>query len=211
VRGASWAFIVCVTLSAASLFLPAVELRVGAATVGRRASRSLFELQRDRAFGQALVSRYQRSTGARVGGALIAVLAPKVHGRVGGDLGDAHDAMDALDQVSVGDAGQLATLLVIGVWGILALHAVPIALVIGDVVAGRTRRRRAAWALVVAVVLVAKMVTLALIIRWVVGEANDEIGREVIGAGLATWLGPIAAIGAVIAGAVVVVSSRRSA
>lgn len=208
-RGASWVFIVCVTLSAVSLFLPSFELQTGGA-VGRRGGLSLYQAQRDRAFVRALVGRYQRSSRARVGGALLAVLAPRVGGRLGGNLGDAHDAMDTLDQVSEGDAGTLGTALVVTLWGLLGLHVVIAGLVLGDVVQGTRRRRRAVLAAIGAVLVAALVIALHLGSRYVIAEANDEVGRPLIGLGVGAFLGPLAAIFAVIAGAVVVASSRRT-
>lgn len=193
-RIASWIFVVCTIASAVGVFLPAVELRVGGLAIDRRATLSLYQASNNRAFVRKVVVGYQHSSGQRVGGALISVLAPRATGRLKGYVDDAHDAMDTIGGVSDDDAKTLGTILAITMWGFLLLHALMAGLVGSDVISGTYHRRRIIAALATSVVVTA----IALAIHWICGEAvfeaNDEIGRNAIGVGAAAFVIPIASV-----------------
>lgn len=193
-RVAAWVFLVCTVLAASAAFLPSVEVHVGGVALGRRASLSLYQMTTNRDFVRRLIVGYHRSSGKRIGGALIAVLGPRASGKLGGVIGDARDAMDTLDGVSDDDAKTLGTVLMIAIWSFLALHAVMAALVFAETMREGWRRGRIIAATAIAVVATGFAIATYLVTTQAVWEANDEVGRPLLDLGAGAYLIPVAAV-----------------
>ena len=205
-------FVLCTLLSATAVFLPSVELQLDGAAIHRKSSLSLYQANTNRDFVRKLVSSYHHETGARVGAALVAVLAPRSAGRLGSVLGDVHDATTTLDDVEDSDARTLGRVLAITIWVFLLLHAVMAGIVLADTVNNTVRRGRTIGALAISVVVTAIALGTYLVTKEAVWEANDEIGRTFVGVGSAAYAIPIAScagLAAVIALLVLQVRATR--
>jgi hypothetical protein len=201
-RVATWIFIVLTVVSVSGVFLPSVELEAPGASLSRRASLSLYQAATNRDFLRRVVAGYQKSSGKRIGGAIVAVMGPRAHGRIKDYVDDAHDAMDTLAGISDDDAKTLGTVLLVTVIGFLVLHGLMGGFALFDVIDGRDRRWRIITAAALALVVAAIAIGIHLIAKEAVAEANDEIGRNLVGLGLAAYAIPAAAVGAFATGLV---------
>jgi len=210
VRVAAWIFVVCAVAAAIGMFLPALEVRVGGNPLAKRTSLSIYRANTNSEFIRRLVAGYKASSGKKLGTAVAAELMPRVGGKLHGAIDDASSAMTSLDDVSDSDAKTLARVLAISLWTFIALH-VAMALVVGaDLVRDRFRRSRLIAALAMAVVSAAAGIAIHVGCSMAIAEANDDLGKDLIGYGAGAWLIPIAAIGGLGAAIALLVIHRRA-
>ena len=141
---------------------------------------SLYELGTHRALATKLIAAYHKSRGRALGEALTGAVLKHSKNEY---VGDASDAMSTLDSVTDQDVKTLGTVFVATIWLYLLLQAVMGVLVLGSLVGDVYRKRR----LVAVVAMSAVSCAIAVGLRLVCGEAafqaNDEIGRTVLGVG----------------------------
>lgn len=187
-RVVSWIFVVCALASAAGIFMPSLEVTVVRTKHG---SVSLYELGTHRALATKLIAAYHKSRGRALGEALTGAVLKHSKNEY---VGDASDAMSTLDSVSDEDVQTLGTVFVATIWAFLLLQAVMGLLVLGSLVGDVYRKRRLVAVSVMS--LVSAMIAIGL--RLVCGEAafqaNDEIGRTVIGVGPGGTLMAVASV-----------------
>jgi hypothetical protein len=202
VRVVSWIFVVCAFASATGIFMPSLEVTLVRSKYG---SVSLYEIGTHRALATKLIAAYHKSHGRALAESLTGAIVKHSKNEY---VGDASDAMSTLDSVSDKDVQTLGTVFVVTIWAFLVLQAVMGLLVLGSLVGDVYRKRR--LVAVAAMSLVSTVIAIAM--RLVVGEAafqaNDEIGRTVLGVGPgATLMVVAAAIGLV---AIVTVTIGRT-
>jgi hypothetical protein len=205
VRLVSWIFVLCALASATGIFMPALELR---AVRIRRANVSLYELGSHRALATRVIAAYHKSRGRALGEALMTIAAKHTRNEY---LGDANDAMSTLDDISDQDVRTLGTVLVVVIWGYLALQAVMGLLVLGSLVGDVYRKRRLVLVTGLAVLSTTIAIGLLMVCREAAWEANDEIGRTVVGAGAGPYLMAVASALGLVAIVAVLLGHVRAA
>jgi TRAP-type mannitol/chloroaromatic compound transport system permease large subunit len=209
VRLIAWLLVACAALAAIGVFVPCLEVHAGGFAV-RRASLSLYRASADRELAHALFVRYehtgQRRSAEQLANLLLehsATRAQKLH------VDDARDAMTTLDslddrQVVIGERALVGV-----VWGMVALAVLAI-LVAGRIAVGAAppRARALVAAVAIALVLAALAVAVHIGCRLAAGEANDEVGADVLVLASGAWMMPLAALGAVVCASGLVVARR---
>jgi hypothetical protein len=211
VRLIAWLLVACALLTAIGVFVPCLEVHAGGITV-RRASISLYRASADRELARALLARYehtgQRRSAEQIANLLLehpATRAQKLH------VDDARDAMTTLGslddrQVVIGERALVGV-----VWGMIALAVLAILVAARIAVGALAPRARALVAAVaIALMLAALAVAVHVGCRLAVGEANDEVGADVLALASGAWMMPLAALGA-LACAIGLVVTRRFA
>jgi hypothetical protein len=173
VRVVSWIFVVCAFASATGIFMPSLEVTLVRSKYGNV---SLYEVSTHRALATKLIAAYHENRGR----ALTEVLLEHSKNEY---AGDARDAMSTLDSVSDRDVKTAGTALVAILWAFLALQAVMGLLVLGSLVGDVYRKRRLVLVAVLAAVSTAIAIGLRLVCGEAVFQANDEVGRTVLGVG----------------------------
>ena len=173
VRVVSWIFVVCAFASATGLFMPSLEVTLVRSKYGNV---SLYEVSTHRALATKLIAAYHKNRGR----ALTEILLEHSKNEY---AGDARDAMSTLDSVSDRDVKTAGTALVAILWAFLALQAVMGLLVLGSLVGDVYRKRRLVLVAVLAAVSTAIAIGLRLVCGEAVFQANDEVGRTVLGVG----------------------------
>ncbi|HEU4732790.1 MAG TPA: hypothetical protein VFT22_33070 [Kofleriaceae bacterium] len=207
-RVASWVFVLCAALGAASVFLPSVALVVGD-VAGARAQLSLYKASTDRAQVRRFIAAYHVSAQRQIGARILHKLTPRTSGRPRAALEDARDAMATLDEVSDDDVRTATTLFAVALWSLLGLDVASAILVFSELMRGRHRRGRLALALAGAVIGTAIAVAFHVACREAVGEANDELGRAALVLASGAYVLPAAALGSLVAAIVLVAKRRR--
>jgi hypothetical protein len=173
VRVVSWIFVVCAFASATGIFMPSLELTLVRSKYGNV---SLYEVSTHRALATKLIAAYHKSRGR----ALTEILLEHSKNEY---AGDASDAMSTLDSVSDRDVRTAGTALVAILWAFLALQAVMGLLVLGSLVGDVYRKRRLVLVAALSAVSTAIAIGLRLVCGEAVFQANDEVGRTVLGVG----------------------------
>ena len=173
VRVVSWIFVVCAFASATGLFMPSLEVTLVRSKYGNV---SLYEVSTHRALATKLIAAYHKNRGR----ALTEILLEHSKNEY---AGDARDAMSTLDSVSDRDVKTAGTAFVAILWAFLALQAVMGLLVLGSLVGDVYRRRRLVLVAVLSAVSTAIAIGLRLVCGEAVFQANDEVGRTVLGVG----------------------------
>ncbi len=177
VRVVSWLFVLCALAAATGVFMPCLELT---ALRTKHGSISLYDAGRHRAVASRVIAAYHKSRGRALGELLTGAALKHVSNEY---LGDAHDAMTTLDDVSDQEIQRAGTALVVVIWLFVVLQALAALLVLGQLVGDVWRRRRLLAIVGIAVVNAAIGVGLYLVCKEAAFEANDEIGKNVIGEG----------------------------
>ena len=194
-RALAWAFIVATVVSAVGVFLPSFSAeQVRGVSLGKHASLSLYQVTTKRELARAVVAANHAGARTPVGAAVLAVMSPRYAGKISSTLVDVGDASRTVDELGADDVGTLGTVLAVVVYGFLALHALVLALIFGDTIEDRFRRKRLIAALVVAVVVAGVAVAIYVISRTAVSEANAEIGVSVLRLGTGAYMTTIAAL-----------------
>jgi hypothetical protein len=173
VRVVSWIFVVCAFASATGIFMPSLEVTLVRSKYGNV---SLYEVSTHRALATKLIAAYHKSRGR----ALTEILLEHSKNEY---AGDASDAMSTLDSVSDRDVRTAGTALVAILWAFLALQAVMGLLVLGSLVGDVYRKRRLVLVAALSAVSTAIAIGLRLVCGEAVFQANDEVGRTVLGVG----------------------------
>ena len=173
VRVVSWIFVVCAFASATGLFMPSLEVTLVRSKYGNV---SLYEVSTHRALATKLIAAYHNNRGR----ALTEILLEHSKNEY---AGDARDAMSTLDSVSDRDVRTAGTAFVAILWAFLALQAVMGLLVLGSLVGDVYRKRRLVLVAVLSAVSTAIAIGLRLVCGEAVFQANDEVGRTVLGVG----------------------------
>jgi hypothetical protein len=192
------------------VFLPSVAVEVGGVALSHRAEVSLYRAESNREVVRKWLASYGRSGGKRIGGALLPVLLPHTHGAINDHLDDVNSAMDTLKDVHDDDVKTAGVVLQVLLWGFLGLHVLAGGLVLRGLVSGR-EHRGGALAVAAVVTVIVGLVGVGLYFAWgaAVFEINDEIGKEVVGLAIGAYVSPVAAIGMLVAMAVLVVRQLR--
>lgn len=208
-RVVSWIFVVCAFASATGIFMPSLEVTVVRSKYG---SISLYELGTHRALATRLIAAYHKSRGRALAEALTGAVLEHSKNEY---VGDASDAMSTLDSVRDQDVKTLGTVFVVTIWVYLLLQAVMGLLVLGSLVGDVYRKRRLVLVAVLSLVSTAIAGALRVVCGEAVFQANDELGRTVLGVGpgatlmiVASAVG-LAAIATVMIGRTLVIRSRR--
>ena len=202
-------FVVCTLASALGVWLPAVGLR-NAGPLAKRTSISIYRATTDREFVRKLFIGYNRSSGKRIGGAIIAILSPHAGGCLKEYIDDAHDAMDTIGGVSDEDARAITKILAITIWTFLLLHLVMAALVVRELVNSTYRKSRLIAAAALALVVTAVAIAIHLGCREAVWQANDELGHDAFGLGSGAYaMIPIASVTGFVAAVALVIARIR--
>jgi hypothetical protein len=209
VRVASWIFVVCAAISAAGVFLPAVELHAGSYTAGKRGTLSLYQLNTDRDFIRRVFASYHASSRKKLGEAMIAEMMPRIGGKLHGHLDDVHSAMTSADDVTDDDIRTATIGLAVAIWAVLALQLAMAALVVHQLMRERFTGKRLIGATAIAVVVATVAIAAHIVVREAVFEANDDIGKDVVAVSYGSYMMLVAAIGAVVAGITCVVMHYR--
>jgi hypothetical protein len=209
VRIAAWAFVVCAVLCVVGIFVPAVELRLDGGSVSRKTSLSLYQLSTSRELVRGYLEAYKRAPGRKLGEGLAAALMPRVTRGVRGHLGDLRDAMSTLDDVDDKDVVTAGRILTATVWTLLALVAVMAGIVFSDTMRERYRRGRTIIVVAIALVVAVAAIAVMLAAREAVWQANDELGRDIVGVAFGAYMLPVAALGALAAAIVQLVQLVR--
>jgi len=209
VRIAAWAFVVCAVLCVVAIFVPAVELRIDGGSVSRKTSLSLYQISTSRDVVRGYLGAYKRAPGRKLGEGVTAALMPRVTRGLRGHLGDLRDAMTTLDDVDDKDVVTAGRILTATVWSLLALIAVMTGIVFSDTMRERYRRGRTTVVVALALVVAAAAIAVMLAAREAVWQANDELGRDIIGVAFGAYMLPVAALGALAAGIVQLVKLVR--
>lgn len=172
-RVVSWIFVVCAFASATGIFMPSLEVTLVRSKYGNV---SLYEVSTHRALATKLIAAYHKSRGR----ALTEILLEHSKNEY---AGDASDAMSTLDSVSDRDVRTAGTALVAILWAFLALQAVMGLLVLGSLVGDVYRKRRLVLVAALSAVSTAIAIGLRLVCGEAVFQANDEVGRTVLGVG----------------------------
>lgn len=205
-RVVGWLFVLCALAAATGVFMPCLELT---AIKTKHGSLSLYDAASHRAVAARVIAAYHKSHSRALG----ELLAGKVLKHVSSEtLGDVHDAMTTLDDVSDQDIQHAGTGLVVAIWLFIVLQALAGLLVLGQLVGDVWRRRRLLAIVGIAVVNAAIGVGLWFVCKQAAFEANDEIGKTIIGEGP----GPIVMAAASVVGlgsaiAIAVVQLRKRA
>ena len=173
VRVVSWIFVVCAFASATGIFMPSLEVTLVRSKYGNV---SLYEVSTHRALATKLLAAYHKNRGR----ALTEVLLEHSKNEY---AGDARDAMSTLDSVSDRDVKTAGTAFVAILWAFLALQAVMGLLVLGSLVGDVYRKRRLVLVAALSAVSTAIAIGLRLVCGEAVFQANDEVGRTVLGVG----------------------------
>ncbi len=176
-RVVSWIFVVCAFASATGIFMPSLEVVV---VRSKHGSVSLYELGTHRALATRLIAAYHKSRGRTLAEALTGAVLKHTKNEY---VGDASDAMSTLDTVSDKDVETLGTVFVVTIWVYLVLQAVMGLLVLGSLVGDVYRKRRLVAVTAMAVISTAIAAGLRIVCGEAVFQANDEIGRTVLGVG----------------------------
>ena len=206
-RVAGWAYVLCAALVAAAIFVPSLDLRVGGATVSKRAERSLHQVSGDRALIHRMLVAYHGSAKRKIGTKIVRAVTPRTSGRSRAALEDARDAMDTLDDVTDDDIKHAGTILTMTLWALIGLEAALALLVFTQLMRGTFQRWRLVLALMGALVVAAVAIALHLVLREAVWQVNDEVSRTILVLGPGAYALPLAAIAALVA-AVVLVARR---
>ena len=177
VRVVSWIFVLCALASATGIFMPSLEIQIVRTKHG---SVSLYDLGTHRALATRLIAAYHESRGRALGEALTGMVLRHSKNEY---VGDASDAMTTLDDVSDQDVKTLGTVFVVTIWVFLALQAVMGLLVLGSLAGDVYRKRRLVVVAGLSVVGTAIAGALMMVCREAAWQANDAIGRAVLGAG----------------------------
>ena len=176
-RVVGWLFVLCALAAATGVFMPCLELT---AIKTKHGSLSLYDAASHRAIASRVLAAYHKSHSRALG----ELLAGKALAHVKNDyLGDAHDAMTTLDDISDKDIEHAGLGLVAVIWLFIALQALAGLLVLGQLVGDVWRRRRLIAIVGIAVVNAAIGVGLWFVCKEAAFEANDEIGKTIIGEG----------------------------
>jgi hypothetical protein len=210
VRVASWIFVVCAAITAASVFLPAVELHAGSYSLGKRGTLSLYQANTDRDFIRRVFAGYHASSRKKLGEAIVGEMMPRVGGKLHGHLDDVHSAMTSADDVSDDDIRTATIALAVAIWAVLALELAMAALVVHQLMRERFTGKRLIGATAMSLVVAAVAVVAHIIVREAVFEANDDLGKDVVAVSYGSYMMLVAAIGAVVAGVTCVVIHYRN-
>jgi len=210
VRVASWIFVVCAAISAASVFLPAVELHAGSYSLGKRGTLSLYQANTDRDFIRRVFAGYHASSRKKLGEAILGEMMPRVGGKLHGHIDDVHSAMTSADDVSDDDIRTATIALAVAIWAVLALELAMAALVVHQLIRERFTGKRLIGATAMSLVVAAVAVVAHIIVREAVFEANDDLGKDVVAVSYGSYMMLVAAIGAVVAGVTCVVIHYRN-
>ena len=173
----SWIFVVCAFASATGIFMPSLEVT---AVRTRHGSVSLYELSTHRALATRVIAAYHRSRGRSLAEALTGIVLKHTRNEY---IGDASDAMTTLDSVSDKDVETLGTVFVVTIWAYLVLQAVMGLLVLGSLVGDVYRKRRLVLVAVLSLLGTAIAGVMMMVCREAAWQANDEIGRTLVGVG----------------------------
>jgi len=210
VRVASWIFVVCAAITAASVFLPAVELHAGSYSLGKRGTLSLYQANTDRDFIRRVFAGYHASSRKKLGEAILGEMMPRVGGKLHGHIDDVHSAMTSADDVSDDDIRTATIALAVAIWAVLALELAMAALVVHQLMRERFTGKRLIGAAAMSLVVAAVAVVAHIIVREAVFEANDDLGKDVVAVSYGSYMILVAAIGAVVAGVTCVVIHYRN-
>jgi hypothetical protein len=177
VRVVSWIFVVCAFASATGIFMPSLEVTLVRSKYGNV---SLYEVGSHRALATKLIAAYHKSRGRALTEALTGVVLKHSPNEY---VGDASDAMSTLDSVSDQDVRTAGTASVAIIWAFLAVQAVTGLLVLGSLVGDVYRKRRLVLVAALSAVSTAIAIGLRLVCGEAVFQANDEVGRTVLGVG----------------------------
>jgi len=203
VRVVSWVFVLCALAAATGVFMPCLELT---AVRTKHGSVSLYEASTHRALARKLIAAYQKSRGRALGELITGAALKHVKNEY---VGDASDAMSTLDEVSDQDVAMAGTALVVAIWLFLALQAIGGVLVLGQLVGDVWRRRRLVAIVAMAVVSSVIGVAMMLVCREAAWQANDEIGRAVLGAGTGVYVMTVASLAGLACAIVTLVAGAR--
>ena len=187
-RVVSWVFVLCALAAATGVFMPCLEIT---AVRTKHGSVSLYEASTHRALARKLIAAYQKSRGRALGELVTGAALKHVKNEY---VGDASDAMSTLDEVSDQDVAMAGTALVVAIWLFLALQAIGGVLVLGQLVGDVWRRRRLIAIVAMAVVSSVIGVAMMLVCREAAWQANDEIGRAILGAGTSVYVMAVASL-----------------
>jgi hypothetical protein len=210
VRIASWVFLLCAVLSAAAVFMPALEIQIGGTTLGKHMSLSLYETSTKREQVRHFFEAYNSFGGHKKAEQLLGKAANKLGKRVKSRINDVRDAMETMDDVRDEDIETVATILQVTMWSFLALTAIMIALVFVETIRKTLRRSRIIIALAMSLVAAVAAVGIHIVFRKVVAEANDEIGGHPFALSGGAYVLPIVAVGAFVAIIVTLVLLQRN-
>lgn len=202
-RVVSWVFVLCAVAAATGVFMPCLEIT---AVRTKRGSVSLYEASTHRALARKLIAAYQKSRGRALGELVTGAALKHVKNEY---VGDASDAMSTLDEVSDQDVAMAGTALVVAIWLFLALQAIGGVLVLGQLVGDVWRRRRLIAIVAMAVVSSVIGVAMMLVCREAAWQANDEIGRAVLGAGAGVYVMTVASLAGLACAIVRLVAGAR--
>jgi hypothetical protein len=192
-----------------ALFLPVGEIAIGGSLAKVHSARSLFQLGKTTDGARQFLASYQASTRKKIGAKVLDKLAPHLPGRVRSAATDAQDAMSTLDAIDDHDVRTVGIAMTATMWTLFALNLLLVALLYN--VDSRTSRLRLAGAAIIALLAASIAIAVLLIVRRVVAEANDAIGRPVyFSLRAAAYLLPFAAVTAAAATLVTIATRRRA-
>lgn len=209
-RVVSWVFVLCTALGVVGVFLPSIEAQVGGRKVTSHTQVSLYKAGTQRELVRRLLAAYHASSQRKTGAEIVRTIAPKVQGRLRSALDDARDAMDTLDDTSDDDVRTVGTAVRITTWTLLGLDALLIVIVFTQLMRGVYWRGRLIAAFAISLLVTAISLGVHIVCREVVWQANDEVGRTVLGLAPGAYVLPIAAIGTLIAAIVLLIQRRRA-
>lgn len=204
---AARAAILCACLCVIGVFLPAGEVAVKTPLSTHARAASLWELGHSTGAAKKFLDRYRKSYAKRIGAKVLDKVGSRLHGKLGSGVADVQDAMSTLDELKDSDVDTVGTAIAAVMWGLAGLCALVIALAYGaDVTSGRARMVAAG---VVALLVAVVGVAVHLVLRRVVAEANGELGHALFGLRGGAYMIPLAAIGAAVSVAAMVIAYVR--
>lgn len=210
-RIAGWVFVVCSVLGIVGLFMPAVGVENAPGFIAKRTSLSLYAASTKREVTQRVFAAYHKLPGKGLGHAIASALIPRTGKRLGGVIDDVNSAAETLDSVSDDDIGLAGKALVAALWILLALNGLAGALVFAEAMSTRPPKIKrlvvgAVFALLTAIFTTAIM----MVCREVAWQANDEIGKQIVGVGIGAYILFVAGIGSFLSGTTFLVMAKRA-
>lgn len=204
-RVVSWLFVLCALAAATGVFMPCLELT---AIKTKHGSLSLYDAASHRAVAARVIAAYHKSHSRALGELLTGKVLKHVSNET---LGDVHDAMTTLDDVRDQDIEHAGTGLVVVIWLFVVLEAIAGLLVIGQLVGDVWRRRRLLAIVGIALVNAAIGVGLHVVCKEAAFQANDEIGKTIVGEGPGPIVMAAASVVGLVAAIAVAVGRLRQA